>query len=197
LGNGFKLDKLQDALIVAGGIGVAPLVALAERLRYFGNRVFLYLGALRKDLILPIFTRPDSVVETGYANGTREFLDLIRNEFREIGADDVKVCTDDGSLGEKGLVTEILESDFRSNAIPRNNIAIYACGPAKMMKAVSSLAGKYNLECQVLLEERMACGIGTCFSCTCHIRNVDGKIERKRVCADGPVFNAKEIIWQR
>jgi dihydroorotate dehydrogenase electron transfer subunit len=77
-----------------------------------------------------------------------------------------------------------------------NGIRIYACGPTKMMKAISQLSNKYMIPCQVLLEERMACGIGACFSCTCQIRDDKGNAEKKRVCVDGPVFDAKDIIWE-
>ena len=196
IGNGFDIEKVDAAVILAGGIGVAPLVALAERLRYLGSKIFLYFGALRKELFRPILSRSDSAVDLGYANGTAEFLELINNEFKEIGAEEVKVCTDDGSLGEKALVTEILERDIKSGSLPSRDLTIYACGPSEMVKAVSGLAYKYKMFCQVLLEERMACGIGACFSCTCKIRSKNGKVERKRVCIDGPVFNSKDIIWQ-
>lgn len=201
IGKGFNIKDVKTAVIIAGGIGVAPLVALAERLRYFGSEVFLYFGALKKDLLLPILIRPDSikadsVVELGYANGSREFADVIDNEFKKIGAARVKVCTDDGSLGEKGLVTDILERDLSLGNLPREDITFFACGPSKMMEAVSHIAFKNKFPCQVLLEGRMACGIGACFSCTCHVKGKDGKMERKRVCIDGPVFNSRDIIWQ-
>ena len=200
IGKGFNIYDIYNvgaAVIVAGGIGVAPLVALAERLRYLGIKVFPYFGALRKELLWPILSRADSTVDFSFANGTQEFFDLINNEFREIGAEGVKVSTDDGSLGDKGLVTETLEKDIESGYLPMDSIRIYACGPTKMMKAISQLSNKYKIPCQVLLEQRMACGIGACFSCTCQIRGDNGKAEKKRVCVDGPVFDEKYIIWQR
>ena len=196
VGNAFNIENVKTAVIIAGGIGVAPLVALAERLRYLDSQVYLYFGALRKDILLPILIRPDSIVELGYANGSREFADVIDNEFKKIGTARVKLCTDDGSLGEKGLVTDILEKDLTLGNLPRENITIFACGPSKMMEAVSHIALKNKFPCQVLLEQRMACGIGACLSCTCHVRGENGKMERKRVCIDGPVFNSRDIIWQ-
>jgi len=196
IGNGFGIEKVHIAVIVAGGIGVAPLVALAERLRYLGSKIFLYFGAIKRELLRPILSRSDSAVDFGFANGTAEFSELINKEFRDIGTEEVKVCTDDGSLGEKGLVTDILERDIESGNLPNSDSTIYACGPTNMMKAVCRLADKFRMPCQVLLEERMACGIGACFSCTCHIRGKNGEEERKRVCVDGPVFNSEDIIWQ-
>lgn len=207
IGNGFKIAGTRKAIIVAGGIGVAPLVALAERLRYFGSEVYLYFGALKKDLLLllvkgdarerllqPIVPKGDSVVELGYANGSREFVEVIEDEFKKIGAQ-VKVCTDDGSLGYKGLVTDLLKEDIRGN-VPGSDTTIFACGPSKMLEEVSQIAERYNVRCQVLLEERMACGIGACLSCTCHVRGRDGGTDRERVCVDGPVFDSRKIVWQ-
>ena len=211
IGNGFKIDKVDKAVIVAGGIGVAPLMALAERLRYLGSKIFLYFGALRLELLTPILSRSDSqelqkllptlsrsdsAVELGYANGTPAFRELINKEFKDIGTEWVRVCTEDAYLGESALVTDILERDIESGILPYSNITIYACGPPKMMEAVSTLARRYRISCQVLLEERMACGIGACFSCTCHVRDKNGNVERKRVCVDGPVFKSEEIQWR-
>ncbi len=195
IGTGFAIEKVDTAIIVAGGIGVAPMVALAERLRYLGSKVFLYFGALRSELLWPILSRADSAVGRGFANGTPEFLAVIKSEFKEIGAKQVRVCTDDESLGEKGPVTHLLERDMKSDNLPMGNSTIYACGPSDMLKAVSVLANENKVPCQVLLEERMACGIGACFSCTCHTWGKNRKEERKRVCVDGPVFDSEEIKW--
>jgi dihydroorotate dehydrogenase electron transfer subunit len=199
IGNGFDMKKVDTAVIVAGGIGVAPLVALAERLRYLGSNVFLYFGALKKDLLYPILSRSDSAVELGYANGTPEFLEVIKKEFMEIGAEEPRICTDDGSLGDRGTVTDILGQDIKSGSLPIDNIEninIFACGPSKMIKTLSKVASEYKIPCKVLLEEHMACGIGACLSCVCHIRGKNGKEETKRVCVDGPVFDLEKIIWQ-
>lgn len=200
IGKGFKIEKVDTAIIVAGGIGVAPLVALAEKLRYLGSKVFLYFGALKLDLLRPILSRSprrtDSDVELSFANGAAEFLELINKEFTDIGAEYVKVCTDDGILGEQRLVTDILKHDIETRVLPIDNISIFACGPSKMIQTLSEVAGEYKIPCKVLLEERMACGIGACLSCVCHIRGKNGKEETKRVCVDGPVFDLEKIIWQ-
>jgi len=193
IGNGFSMEGVRRGVIVGGGIGVAPLVALAERLCYLGIEVHIYLGAATQVHLRSILR--DSTVERGYIGG-KAFCELIINEFKEIGAKTVKVSTDDGSVGEKGFVTDILEADMKAGVIPSSDITIYACGPSEMMKKVSGLAHRHRVPCQVLMEERMACGIGACFSCTCNIRGKDGRVEKKRVCIDGPVFDSKEIIWQ-
>jgi len=208
IGKGFPIEEVETAIIVAGGIGVAPLVALAERLRYLGSDIILYFGALKKEILIPILgtrpdsairgllrTRPDSTIEDGFMNGSEDFLQSIQKEFKEIGAKKITVCTDDESIGKKGLVSEILEKDINLDKLPSKNVTIYACGPAKMLEAVSNIAKDHSIPCYVLLEERMACGIGACFSCTCRVHGKSGEIERKRVCVDGPVFNSEEIAW--
>ena len=72
---------------------------------------------------------------------------------------------------------------------------MFTCGPRAMMREVARHAAEHDLRCQVLLEERMACGVGACMSCTCRIRDVDGTVSRKRICMDGPVFDASEVVW--
>jgi dihydroorotate dehydrogenase electron transfer subunit len=196
IGNGFNIGQEDAGIIVAGGIGVAPLVALAERLRYLDKKVYIYLGALRAELLQPALARGDSVVERSYANGTEAFVSHIENEFKQIGAGDVKICTDDGSVGQKGRVADILEKDLKNGRLPQKNIRMYACGPSKMLQSVSDIASRYSIKCEVLLEERMACGIGACFSCTCDVLSATGKEEKRRVCIDGPVFNAAEVKWK-
>jgi len=107
-------------------------------------------------------------------------------ELKKIGAK-VYVATDDGSKGYKGLVTELLKKNLKD--IKRGTI--YACGPKPMLKAVAKLSGSYKIPCQLSLEEYMACGVGTCLGCA-----VKTKEGYKMVCKDGPIFNAKDIIWQ-
>jgi NAD(P)H-flavin reductase/16S rRNA G966 N2-methylase RsmD len=201
LGNGFDIKAVDTAVIVAGGIGVAPLAALAERLRYLGIAVRLYLGAQNLALLRPVLTarltaRPDPAMEDEIAGGTPRFLRLIKEEFKAIGADPVKVCTDDGTVGIRGLVVDILKEDLKEGRIgKKGGTVVYACGPYKMLKAVSALASAYGLPCQVLLEERMACGIGACLSCTCRVKLPGGGTRKCRVCADGPVFEAGDVVW--
>ena len=101
----------------------------------------------------------------------------------------VIICTDDGSMGFKGNVAQYLESEGSSYL---SETEILACGPHIMLKACHSLALKYNLECQVSLEEMMACAVGACYGCVVETTLSE---KYKRVCKDGPVFNSREIIW--
>jgi dihydroorotate dehydrogenase electron transfer subunit len=103
----------------------------------------------------------------------------------------VTVTTDDGSAGDKGLVTDVLPE-----AIERINAEIvYACGPMAMLAAVGEIAASRAIHAQVAVEESMACGIGVCMTCVLPVRGADGKSRLLRSCVDGPVFDARDVRW--
>lgn len=165
LGSGFDIIPSKTAVIVAGGIGVAPLVALAEAIIRHRTSLIVLIGACKKEHIL---CEPD---------------------FKKMGAR-VLVATEDGSCGKKGFVTDVLEDILRLPVFGAHS-PIYACGPSGMLKAVAGIARSGRIPCQVSLEEHMACGVGVCLGCP--VKVVSG--EYKMVCKDGPVFNAEEIAW--
>ena len=158
LGNGFSTDFEDDALLIGGGVGVAPLLQLGKTLHQKGKKVKFLLGArTASDLLLP-------------------------DEFRRWG--EVYVTTEDGSAGEKGFVTQhpILQS-------PVSHLA--CCGPLPMMKAVAAIARSKELNCEVSLENMMACGLGACLCC------VEDTADSGHVCVckEGPVFNIHRLKW--
>ena len=106
----------------------------------------------------------------------------------------ITVCTDNGTLGEKGFVTQIFQKDMKK--FSPDNTSIYACGPKEMLKSLAKILNKSKFNCQVSLEERMACGTGACMGCAVAIKDQKGVLDYKRVCADGPVFNLQNIIWE-
>lgn len=165
LGNGFEPVPSGNVILVAGGIGVAPLVALAETLVKNNCKVYVIIGAKTKSHL------------------------LCEEVFKQLGCR-VEVVTEDGSKGDKGLATDVLKDIFRS-PIKAPYASIYACGPNAMLKAVSKIAAEEELPCYVSLEERMACGVGACLGCPVKVKSG----EYKMVCKDGPVFNAEEIAW--
>ncbi|MCM1054917.1 MAG: dihydroorotate dehydrogenase electron transfer subunit [Bacteroides sp.] len=114
---------------------------------------------------------------------------ILEEDLRRIGAE-VTVCTDDGSCGESGVVTAPLERELSKG----RTAVIYACGPVPMLKAAAECAKKYGVPCEVSLEQRMACGVGACVGCACNIKR-DGKDLVLRVCKDGPVFKAEEVVF--
>jgi len=187
LGNGFNYElpatNYQLPILVAGGMGVAPLIFLAEEI--VGHHVTLPVPALpagrRQAGKSP---RHRMAVLIGAKN--KESI-LCEKGFQKLGCD-VKIATDDGSRGFKGRVTELLQRLL--STIDHRPSTIYACGPRPMLQEISRLAKKYHLPAQISLEEHMSCGIGACMGCV-----VNTKDGYQRVCKEGPVLEADKIIW--
>lgn len=107
-------------------------------------------------------------------------------EFQAV-CDRVAIATENGSLGHKGYITDLLNESINNYEV------VYTCGPKVMMNKVMELCSKNNIECYVSLEERMACGVGACLVCACKVKGQDGQWHHRRACKEGPVFNAKEV----
>lgn len=118
--------------------------------------------------------------------GYRDDL-FLKEEFLAYG--DVYVATEDGSAGSKGTVLDAIKEHALTADI------MYACGPTPMLKALKEYALLHNMECYISMEERMACGIGACLACVCKSTDIDehSKVKNKRVCKEGPVFEAREV----
>jgi len=161
LGNWFNITK-EKSLIIGGGVGIYPLLFLAKKL----DRPAVLLGFRTESLV------------------------TFTDEFASVSSR-VSVCTNDGSYGQTGLVT-----DFMDEITARENIEkIYACGPKPMLRAVCEKADGYkNIKTYVSMEEHMGCGIGACLVCSCDVRK-NGGIKRVQVCRNGPVFLASEVVW--
>lgn len=162
LGKGFPLNKNQKALFVGGGIGVPPLVECAKGYS------------------------PESTAVLGFKSADSA---ILVDDFKKY-CKDVIISTDDGTMGNKGFVTDVMKELLEKNSFD----IICACGPTPMLKAVAGLAKKYSLKCFVSLEERMGCGVGACLGCACKTI-INGKEGYSHVCKDGPVFNAEEVVW--
>ena len=127
--------------------------------------------------------------------GTKEFSEMkegdtfLKDEFEAVC--DVKVATEDGSQGAKGTVIDAIEKYGVEGKV------IYACGPMPMLKALAVYAEEHGMEAQISLEERMACGIGACLGCICKTKEKDHhtNVNNTRICKDGPVFDAKEVVF--
>ena len=160
LGNGFTLPASNSTpLLVGGGVGTAPMLMLGAAIKETG-------------------------VEPSFLLGARSASDLLQLEdFKALGK--LYVTTEDGSMGEKGYVTQhsiLNEASFN---------AIYTCGPKPMMVAVAAYAKKHDITCEVSLENTMACGIGACLCC---VENTQKG--HQCVCTEGPVFNITQLLWQ-
>ncbi len=185
LGNGFTTRSTKHLIMVAGGIGQTPFLALAKEA--LGLQSFDLTGQ-----------RPNGYAEkVSFCYGARTASYLADLEkFKDVGCD-LRIATDDGSRpdgsqAEPQLVTDQLEELLTNEN--SDDIRIVCCGPEPMMEAVSNQASRFGVECQVSLETPMACGIGLCFTCVAKI----GKEEDwdyKRTCIEGPVFDSKDVVW--
>ena len=166
LGHGFTVPTPggETPLLVAGGYGMAALYLLAQR-------------SPQKGIV--------------FVGGRRRVDILCEEEFRALGWE-VRATTEDGSHGEKGLVTHALQAELGRRA-PRRKL--FACGPTPMLKAVGQLASEFNLPAELSLDEHMGCGIGVCLTCVVPIKTDDGW-EYHRTCTEGPVFDSRQVAWE-
>ncbi len=180
LGRGFTLDPLPEvALLVGGGIGTPPLLFLAEELVRRGVEVKIFLGALTRSRI-PFHLRGETKVRIP--------------RFERLGITPV-ICTDDGSAGHHGLVTEPLSRYLERDCRTLKGARIFACGPRPMLAALQGIASRCDVRCEALLEERMACGFGACISCVCAVKETGQKAHFTRICTEGPAFDVKKVMW--
>lgn len=163
LGNGFDVLPQKKAFLIGGGIGVPPMLQLAREIKASGITGFQTI--------------------MGYRNAETFLLD----EFGKLG--DAFAATEDGSVGTKGNVLDAIR------ALGLEADVIYACGPTPMLRALKAYAQEQKMDCYISMEERMACGIGACLACVCNSTDKDAhsNVNNKRVCKEGPVFDAKEV----
>ncbi|MDA3894998.1 MAG: dihydroorotate dehydrogenase electron transfer subunit [Desulfobacteraceae bacterium] len=168
IGNGFTVSKnFKNVALVGGGIGIAPLVSLADALKESGVSLSNSIACL----------------------GGRTSDDILCKNIFQLFGMTVRTTTDDGSEGEQALVTRPLEQWITSN----HPDMIYACGPMPMLRAVADIANKNKLPCEISIETIMACGLGACLGCAVNKNETTGKYQH--VCIDGPVFDAKTHIF--
>lgn len=178
LGNGFPAREARHVIMVAGGIGQTPFVAVGREL--LGRRTY---GEPARRV-----PRAERVTFCYGARSAEYFAGV--DDFRQQGID-VRLSTDDGSAGHHGLVTEVL-ADVLSHEQP-SDCRVLCCGPEKMMEAVAHLTAKRGFRCELSLETPMACGLGICFSCVARVRDESGNWDYRRTCVEGPIFDAAAI----
>lgn len=182
LGNGFPPRQDQRLILVAGGIGQTPFLALGKQ----------RLGAASYGGASESAGRAERVTLC-YGARTADLLAGV-DDFQAAGLE-VRISTDDGTAGRHGMVTDEL-SDVLAEAGSRGPSArVICCGPEPMMEAVTRVCQQNGVSCEVSLETPMACGIGICFSCVAKVKQPDGAWDYKRTCVDGPVFDAASIEW--
>ncbi|MDD3179165.1 MAG: dihydroorotate dehydrogenase electron transfer subunit [Opitutaceae bacterium] len=166
LGKGFAVPPPggETPLLVAGGYGMAAMYLLAKR-------------SPQKGIV--------------FVGGRRQVDILCADDFRELGWE-VRIATEDGSLGSKGLVTQPLRAELERTTAGRR---LYACGPTPMLRAVGLLAEEFRVPAELSMDEHMCCGVGVCLACVIRVKSGDGW-EYQRTCTEGPVFDARQIVWE-
>ncbi|MHC4872458.1 MAG: dihydroorotate dehydrogenase electron transfer subunit [Planctomycetota bacterium] len=174
LGNGFSIpeNKETQCLLVGGGCGAPSMLALAIKLKEEGLAVHIAVGSKSQCSLLEITKMSDT-------------------------ADHVEVSTDDGSTGIKGHAVNAADIIY-GNLDSSKPIQIFSCGPDPMLKGLTIFAADKNIPCEVSLEARMACGFGACVGCVVKVKDekADEGFVYKKVCKDGPVFDAQSLIWE-
>jgi len=192
LGQAFPISSgKRHAWMVAGGVGLPPMLYLAEALSAAGREAIAFCGAQSKDL-LP-FALDDMLKPATDASRANRCI----SEFAVHGVDAV-ISTDDGSLGFEGHIGAALKA-FADAAPPDvGDLVVYTCGPERMMRFVADFCIERSIECYVCMERAMACGTGMCQSCVVPVHDAGGESgwRYRLCCTDGPVFSASEIIWE-
>ena len=177
LGNGFPTPDCEHLIMVAGGIGQTPFLAVAREalgLKQYGRQ---------------LESRPERVTLC-YGARSQEYLAGL-DDFAMPGLD-VRTATDDGSAGHHGFVTDLLTDGLAIR--PTDDTHVYCCGPEPMMEAVAKICKAANVPCWLSLETPMACGFGACFSCVVRVRIGEDEWDYRRTCVEGPVFPAESLV---
>lgn len=202
LGNSFLLPEGKSiGMLVGGGVGLPPMFYLAEAMAAANWQAIGFVGAMTQDLLAVTFD--EKVVPDAAGTPAKSVVEFAKSGFPAV------LTTDDGSLGLKGRITVGLQQQLESlSDADKQCTIIYTCGPEPMMHAVAKLAAQHNIDCQVCLEQSMACGMGTCQSCIVQIEaSPDGALQPhgetdegrpwrfRLACSDGPVFDAVDVVW--
>lgn len=184
LGNGFPPVVRPRLILVAGGIGYTPFLAVSKE----ATGAAEYARHLQK--------RPNSPqIKLLFGVRNREYIPSDLSRFSDLGVN-IAVSSDDGSIGQRGLVSDLLEREL-DGTVPEDTV-VFCCGPEPLMAKTADLCLMRGVECYVSLETPMACGLGLCYSCVARIRGGDPQSQEwdyRRVCVEGPVFEASRVVF--
>jgi len=192
IGHGFVADPARPrCLLIGGGVGIPPMIFLAESLTMDRRAVWRPLVLMGSEAPFPFDARPSAFLAPGIPPDAIAAMPLLES----LGVPSRLASLAGFSGCYSGFVTELAAEWLRSlDAGAIREVAVYACGPTAMLRACADLAQRFGVPCQVSLEEYMACGVGGCAGCAVQVSTPEGPAMR-RVCVDGPVFPA-EIVFQ-
>ena len=188
IGHGFSVDAKRPRLLaLGGGVGIPPMIFLAEQVR--GDRSLQPLVLMGSEVPFPFDVVESQLAVPGVGKPATHAVALL-----EQWGVPSRLASNAGLAGaHRGYITDLARDTLNALSVPeRAEVQIFACGPTPMLKAVAKLARDFDLPCQVALEEYMACGIGGCAGCTVLLQTPEGPA-MKRVCVDGPVFDARQV----
>ncbi len=192
LGNSFPVsDRKPFAWLVAGGVGLPPMLWLAAALQEANKNVVAFCGAQTRDLLaltLDPTAEPDRSAKCSTSSA---------KEFTDCGAS-VVISTDDGSLGFRGYVGSAMAAYHQANPVSATELVVYTCGPEPMIRFMAEYCVARRIECYVCVERNMACGTGMCQSCVVPIRDPNDPAgwSYRLCCTDGPIFEARNLLWE-
>ena len=191
IGVPFRPDPARsNCLLLGGGVGIPPMVFLADTLRQNSN--WQPLAILGSEIPFPFELQRSSLASLWVDDAINSAMPL----FESWGIPSRLCSLSDFDGCYRGYVTDLANVWLQSRTTSElEQTQILSCGPTPMLKAVAELAARYDVPCQVSLEEFMACAVGGCAGCTVEINTPDGPA-MKRVCVDGPVFDANSVVWQ-
>jgi len=186
IGNGFEVTENKIPLLIGGGVGMPPIIAMAQELK--GNSLYKPYVILGSEVPFP-FDASESKLN-GYQSSKFHTMPLLEEWGIPCGL--ASLQNYDGVY--QGYVTGLAKDFLDSlSSDDLSNVEIYTCGPHPMLEAVSKLASEYSIPCQASLEEFMACAVGGCAGCVVEVQTENGPA-MKRVCVDGPVFEAQSVF---
>ena len=190
IGKSFRMANYRPRpLLIGGGVGIPPMVFLAEHMRASAEDLepLVLMGS---EIPFPFTARPSQIMVDGMSDGAIAAMPLLDDwgiASRLASCQGYAGCYD-------GFVTGLARTWLEQSGTSHADVEIFACGPTPMLRAVAELAGSYDLPCEISLEEYMACAVGGCAGCTVRIDTPDGPA-MKRVCVDGPVFDAAHVVF--
>jgi dihydroorotate dehydrogenase electron transfer subunit len=194
-------EEIDEVHIVGGGVGIAPLVYLVQILRFFGIRVKAFIGVEKYSSLTYFDADIDPQSFTGSGRNAKIYVDDLRflglSETSDIYLSILSDADDEQTIDIRNVFKGCFITEPYANYVKEHqnsNILTFTCGPTPMMHKVHNIASQYNIKSFVLMEKRMACGIGVCFSCVCKTVE-NGENHYSRVCIDGPIIESKQINW--